>query len=224
MSMSHELKTSLLEGAFLNSILLRFLVLYLVMLEKGLVQIYTGDGKGKTTAALGLALRAAGQGNNVLIYQFLKPASLRLGERLALQSSNLPITIDILDAKWDIASSEGNPADVAAAKAAIAQALEKLTETVRRGNYDVVILDEIVYCLSNGLAEFEDVKRLINNKHSRCELVLTGRGASESLIELTDLVTEMKLRKHPYKSQSPEDPKNLKNRPGSFPARKGIEF
>jgi len=194
------------------------------MLEKGLVQIYTGDGKGKTTAALGLALRAAGQGNNVLIYQFLKPASLRLGERLALQSANLPITIDALEAKWDIAASVDNPADVAAAKAAIAQALEKLSESVCRGDYDVVILDEIVYCLSKGLAEFEDVKRLINSKHCRCELVLTGRGASDSLIELADLVTEMKLRKHPYESQAPEHSRNPKKRLGDFPARKGIEF
>jgi cob(I)alamin adenosyltransferase len=86
------------------------------MLEKGLVQIYTGDGRGKTTAALGLALRAAGQGNSMLIYQFLKPAWLRLGERLALRTANLPITIDTLDVKWDIGTSEGNPADVAAAK------------------------------------------------------------------------------------------------------------
>jgi len=194
------------------------------MLEKGLVQLYTGDGKGKTTAALGLALRAAGQGNNVLIYQFLKPASLRLGERLALRTANLPITMDTLDAKWDITASEGNPADVAAAKAAIAKALEKLTEIVRKGDYDVVILDEIVYCLSKGLAEFEVVKRLIKSKHSRCELVLTGRGASESLIELADLVTEMKLRKHPYESQPREHHKRPKKHPGGLPGRKGIEF
>jgi cob(I)alamin adenosyltransferase len=180
------------------------------MLEEGLVQIYTGDGKGKTTAALGLALRAAGQGNRVLIYQFLKPASLKLGERLALQTTDLPITINALEAKWDITASWDNPADVAAAKAAIAQALEKLAELTRSGEYDVVILDEIVYCMSKGLAAFEDVKRLINSKHRRCELVLTGRGASEGLVELADLVTEMKLRKHPHDKQ--------------VPARKGIEF
>lgn len=194
------------------------------MLEKGLVQIYTGEGKGKTTAALGLALRAAGQGNSVLVYQFLKPASLRLGERLALRTANLPITIDTLEAKWDLASSEGNPADVAAAKAAIAKALEKLTETVHRGDYDVVILDEIVYCLLKGLVEFEDVKRLISTKHYRCELVLTGRGASESLMELADLVTEMRQRKHPYENKSPESPKSRKKHSSGLRARKGIEF
>jgi cob(I)alamin adenosyltransferase len=180
------------------------------MLEKGLVQIYTGDGKGKTTAALGLALRAAGHGNRVLIYQFLKPSSLKLGERLALQTAGLPITVNTLEAKWDITTSWDNSADVAAAKAAIAQALEKLAESASSGEYDLVILDEIVYCLSKGLAAFEDVKRLIDSKHRRCELVLTGRGASGPLEELADLVTEMKLLKHPHDEQ--------------VPARKGIEF
>jgi cob(I)alamin adenosyltransferase len=180
------------------------------MLKKGLVQIYTGDGKGKTTAAIGLALRAAGHGNRVLIYQFLKPSSLRLGERLALREADLPITIDALEAKWDITSSWDNPADVAAARASIAQALERLAESIRNGDYDVVILDEIVYCLSKDLAAFEDIKRLIENRHERCEIVLTGRGASESLVELADLVTEMKLRKHPHDKQ--------------IPARKGVEF
>jgi ATP:corrinoid adenosyltransferase len=76
------------------------------MLEKVLVQIYTGDGKGKTTTAFGMALRAAGQCNNVLINQFLKPTSLRLGEQLVLRTANLPIMMGTLDAKWDIASSE----------------------------------------------------------------------------------------------------------------------
>ena len=180
------------------------------MLKKGLVQIYTGDGKGKTTAAFGLALRAAGQGNKVLIYQFLKPASLKLGERLALEQTELPIVINALEAKWDIATSQDNPADVAAAKAAIAEAVEKLTETAHSGEYDVIILDEIVYCLSKGLAAFEDVERLIKNKHTHTELVLTGTGASDSVVNLADLVTEMKLRKHPHEKQ--------------VPARKGIEF
>jgi len=180
------------------------------MLEKGLVQIYTGDGKGKTTAAFGLALRAAGQGNKVLIYQFLKPASLKLGERLALAQTSLPITINALDTKWDVEKSLDDAADVAAARTAIAEALENLTAAAHRGDYDVIVLDELVYCLSKGLAASEDVKRLIDAKHGRCELVLTGRGATEPLMELADLVTEMKVRKHPHNEQ--------------IPARKGIEF
>ncbi len=76
-----------------------------IMLEKGLVQIYTGDGKGKTTAAFGLALRAAGQGNKVLIYQFLKPPSLDTGERLAIELKSAGINIEALDIDWDMAKS-----------------------------------------------------------------------------------------------------------------------
>ena len=195
---------------FLDTNLCRILLSYRVMLKKGLVQIYTGDGKGKTTAALGLALRAAGQGNKVLIYQFLKPASLKLGERLALEATDLPIVVKSLEAKWDIVTSKDNPADVAAAKTAIGEALGKLTESAHSGEYDVMILDEIVYCLSKRLAAFEDVKNLIKNKHLGTELVLTGRGAGEGLIDLADLVTEMKPLKHPEGK--------------GISARKGIEF
>lgn len=194
------------------------------MLEKGLVQIYTGDGKGKTTAAFGLALRAAGYGNRVLIYQFLKPASLELGERLALEKLDLPITLRALDAKWDIATSKDNPADVAAARAAITKALADLAAAAHRGDYDLIVLDEIVYCLSEGLAAFEDVKRLIDGKHERCELVLTGRGAGAALVELADLVTEMKACKHPHNEQITGHPKGEEKRLGTRPARKGIEF
>lgn len=83
------------------------------MLEKGLVQIYTGDGKGKTTAAFGLAVRAAGRGNRVLIYQFLKPPSLELGERMGVERSGLPIRLEALETKWDLSRSLGSQADVA---------------------------------------------------------------------------------------------------------------
>jgi len=182
----------------------------LPMLEKGLVQIYTGDGKGKTTAAFGLAVRAAGRGNRVLIYQFLKPASLELGERLGIERSGLPIRWQALEADWDLFGSLHQERDVVRAKAAAAKALADLTETAAQGSYDVIILDEIVYCVSIGLATVADVRRLIERKNPRVELVLTGRGATVELIAMADLVTEMKPIKHPFEK--------------GLPARAGIEY
>jgi cob(I)alamin adenosyltransferase len=168
------------------------------MLEKGLVQVYTGDGKGKTSAAFGLALRAAGRGNKVLIYQFLKPPSLELGERLAVERSGLPIRVESLEAQWHLFRSPRSEQDVAAAGAAVREALVKLTEQAAKKTYDVLILDEIVFCLALGLGQFEDVKRLIEQKDAGVELILTGRGATPELIEMADLVTEMKKIKHPF--------------------------
>jgi len=180
------------------------------MLEKGLVQIYTGDGKGKTTAAFGLALRAAGQGNKVLIYQFLKPLSLDVGERFALQLGAVRIRVEALDTPWDMSKSLDDEKAVAKMQAAINQALERLAQTAEKRFYNVLILDEIVFCLSKGLAKFEDVKDIIDRRDPAVEIVLTGRGATEELIELADLVTEMKNIKHPFDK--------------GLCARRGIEF
>ena len=180
------------------------------MLEKGLVQIYTGDGKGKTTAAFGLALRAAGQGNKVLIYQFLKPPSLDIGERFALQLGAVRIRVESLDVPWDMSTSFDDEKAVAQMQAAISEVLERIAETAEKRFYDCVILDEIVFCLSKGLAKLEDVKKIIDRRDSRVEIVLTGRGATKELMEMADLVTEMKNVKHPFD-------KGLKS-------RRGIEF
>jgi len=180
------------------------------MLEKGLVQIYTGDGKGKTTAAFGLALRAAGQGNKVLIYQFLKPASADIGERFALQLGAVRIRVESLDVTWDMAKSFDDEKSVADMRAAISQVLERIAQTAEKRFYDVIILDEIVFCLSKGLAKLEDIKNIIDKKDPAVEIVLTGRGATDELIAMADLVTEMKNVKHPFD-------KGIK-------ARRGIEF
>jgi len=168
------------------------------MLEKGLIQVYTGDGKGKTTAAFGLALRAAGQGNTVLIYQFLKPPTLGLGERLALERQTTGIRIEALNEPWDVSRSLGTEQVVTKVKTAIGEALARLTKLAHGKTYDVLILDEIVFCLSRGLAELSDIRRLIEQRDPAVEIVLTGRGAPPELIELADLVTEMKKIKHPY--------------------------
>jgi cob(I)alamin adenosyltransferase len=168
------------------------------MLEKGLVQVYTGDGKGKTTAAFGLALRAAGQGNKVLIYQFLKPPSLDIGERFALQLGAVRIRVEALDVPWDMSKSLEDEKAVSKIQGAISEALERIAQTAEKRFYDVLILDEIIFCLSKGLAKLEDVKNIIDRRHPAVEIVLTGRDATGELIELADLVTEMKNIKHPF--------------------------
>jgi cob(I)alamin adenosyltransferase len=180
------------------------------MLEKGLVQLYTGDGKGKTTAAFGLALRAAGQGNKVLIYQFMKPPTLDTGERFALQLGAVRIRVEALDLPWNMSASWTDEKAVAEMQAAIRQVLERMAETAEKRFYDVLILDEIVFCLSKGLARMEDVKNLIRRRDPAVEIVLTGRGATEELMELADLVTEMRNVKHPLDK--------------GMPARRGIEY
>jgi cob(I)alamin adenosyltransferase len=168
------------------------------MLEKGLVQIYTGDGKGKTTAAFGLALRAAGQGNKVLIYQFLKPPSLDIGERFALRLGAVRIRVEVLDVPWDMSESFEDEKTLAQTRTAISEALERIAETCEKRFYDLLILDEIVFCLSKNLARLEDIKNIINRRDPAVEVVLTGRGATQELIALADLVTEMKNIKHPF--------------------------
>jgi cob(I)alamin adenosyltransferase len=179
------------------------------MLKKGLVEIYTGDGKGKTTAALGLALRAAGQGNKVLIYQFLKPPSLNTGERATL--SLLPaIRIDSLDIQWDMAKSPKDPKAISATQTAIHEAIERLSKSAAKREFDVLILDEIAYCVSKGLATIQDIKNLAAGRDKHVEIILTGRGATPELIALADLVTEMKNIKHPFDKGAA--------------ARQGIEF
>lgn len=179
------------------------------MLEKGLVQIYTGDGKGKTTAALGLALRAAGQGNKVLIYQFLKPPCLNTGEQNAI--SSLPsIKIESLDIQWDMAKSPKDPKAISTAQTAIHEAIGQLAKAAAKREFDVLILDEIIYCIAKGLAGIEDLKKVIEGRDPHIEIILTGRGATPELIARADLVTEMRSIKHPFDNGTA--------------ARKGIEF
>jgi cob(I)alamin adenosyltransferase len=180
------------------------------MLEKGLVQVYTGDGKGKTTAAFGLALRAAGWGKKVLIFQFLKPPSLELGERQALERSGLPIQVQSLEAQWHLFRSLHSEHDRAVAGVAVKKVLARLTELAHERAYDVLVLDEIVFCLALGLGQIEDVRRLVEQKDPGVEVILTGRGATPELIAMADLVTEMKKIKHPYDE--------------GVEARKGIEY
>ncbi|MBE9514051.1 MAG: cob(I)yrinic acid a,c-diamide adenosyltransferase [Chloroflexi bacterium] len=172
------------------------------MCERGLIQVYTGAGKGKTTAALGLALRAVGQGMKVIVIQFIK-GDRSCGEH-RFCARYRPFELVQL-----------NPGD------SFVQTREELRETTERtlafaqktvvsGQYDVVILDEILVAVSKGLVTSEEALELMGRKARKTELVLTGRGATKEIIEKADLVTEMVAIKHPFDS--------------GITGRKGIEY
>ncbi len=160
-------------------------------MENGYVHIYTGDGKGKTTASLGLALRAYGAGMKVFIGQFVK--GLKYSELAALEKLS-----DLITAKQfgreNFIHSKPDQDDIDAA----AKGWSESVEAAKGGSYDVVILDELNIAIYFGLVKVEDVIELMKNKHSGTELIITGRKMPEELIEYADLVTEMKEIKHYY--------------------------
>ena len=163
--------------------------------EHGLVIVHTGDGKGKTTAALGLALRAFGGGLRVLILQFIKGGQ-RYGELDALdwlsRVSNGRISIKQCGLGFV------TPGEEAEHEKAAANALAQSMEAITNGAWDMVILDEINYAVTMKLIDEEDMLKLVDARPEKVHIVLTGRQATQSLIERADLVTEMKLVKHPF--------------------------
>jgi len=177
------------------------------MSKDGLTIVYTGKGKGKTTAALGIALRAVGYGKKICMIQFIK-GSWHYGEmdsskRLEPEFEMVAIGkgfVGIIDDKTPKIEHEK------IAKEAIKISIEK----VQSGNYDIVILDEINYAINLNLVEIEDVLDLIKSKPPGVDLVLTGNYAKDEIIGLADLVTEMKEIKHPFQR--------------GIKAKKGIDF
>jgi len=167
-------------------------------LEQGLIQVYTGNGKGKTTAALGQALRALGRGMRVCIFQFLKPPTYETGEALVAPKLLPNLKLVRLEQPWSLADSLEDPDDVKAMAGAIEQALPDVIDAVSSGDWDMVVLDEIVFCLAKGLVTDNELFEIIEAKDEGVELILTGRGATPALIEEADLVTEMVAVKHPY--------------------------
>lgn len=173
-------------------------------LEKGLVQVYTGNGKGKTSAAFGLALRATGRGLKVYMIQFIK-GGFDYGELYTVK--NLPnFTLKAFGRGKFVTSKPPQKEDVKLAR----EALHLAEQVVQSGSYNIVILDEINVALDLKLISLENVLKLIKSKPSCLELILTGRNAPEEIVEVADLVTEMKEVKHPF-SKGTE-------------ARKGIEY
>ncbi|MCL6634551.1 MAG: cob(I)yrinic acid a,c-diamide adenosyltransferase [Peptococcaceae bacterium] len=162
-------------------------------LRKGLVHVYTGNGKGKTTAALGLALRAIGHGYKVFMLQFMK-GSKNYGEIIAA-GKYLP-ALTIVQSGLETFVSKENPgrADIDLALAG----LELARKVVSANQYDMVILDEINVALDFKLIPLEEVVELIKNKPPEMELVLTGRYAPEEILALGDVVSDVTLVNHPY--------------------------
>ncbi|KFM19268.1 Cobyrinic acid ac-diamide adenosyltransferase protein [Marine Group I thaumarchaeote SCGC AAA799-P11] len=173
----------------------------------GLTIVYTGKGKGKTTAALGLALRATGYNKKICMIQFIKgswhygemESTKKLEPRFEMVAVGKGF-VGIIDDK----SPKGDHEKIAK------EAIKISNEKIQSGKYDIVILDEINYAVNLNLISIDDVLQLIKSKPEDIDLVLTGNHAKEKVIEIADLVTEMKEIKHPFQ-------KGIK-------AKKGIDF
>jgi cob(I)alamin adenosyltransferase len=174
---------------------------------KGLIHIYTGDGKGKTTAAVGLGVRACGRGMKVLMVQFLKGTPT--GELYSLKTLEPDFELHrgtgITKFTWEM--NEEEKAQTTAEQQGL---LEYAADLIEKGGIDLLILDEVLGAVSTGMLSKNAVVEFVKNKPCNLELVLTGRGASPELVELADYVSEIKAVKHPAG-------KGIK-------ARKGIEF
>ncbi len=171
-------------------------------MKQGYVQIYTGNGKGKTTAALGLAVRAAGAGLKVYFGQFLKEDETSELKSLAkfdnIKTALYSKSFELFSNEQEINRREAQ------------QGFEKALEAAKSGEYDVVILDEINVACSLKLVDQQQIIQLIKQKNETTELVLTGRGATKEVVECADLVSEISEIKHYYNK--------------GVSSREGIEF
>lgn len=171
---------------------------------KGLVHIYTGDGKGKTTAATGLAVRALGHGQRVLFAHFLKPAEPKSGEDLLFDQLE---NIHLLTAGVGVIASKATPEEVAESVSTTFAEIRRLVECEP---FDLVVLDEMNLVLHKGYLPLAEIQHFIETRPAGVNLVLTGRYAPEEVKQLADLVTVMQKEKHPYDQ--------------GIPAREGIEY
>lgn len=173
----------------------------------GLIHIYTGEGKGKTTAAIGLSIRALGNGMKVLLVQFLKGSDTSELKSLKLFEPDISVMRGFNCKKfvWNM-----TPEEIQNASTEAASIFAEVKELILKGQYDLVILDELLGILSLKFLEVASVFQLIEDKPKHVELVLTGRCAPQELIDKADYVSEIKAIKHPYDK--------------GVSARRGIEF
>lgn len=175
--------------------------------KEGLTIVYTGKGKGKTTAALGIVLRAVGYEKKICMIQFIK-GSWHYGEMFSSKRLEPEFEMVVIGKGFVGIIDDKSPKEdhEKIAKEAIKISLEK----IQSGKYDIIILDEINYAVNLGLVKEEDVIHLIKSKPPKLDLVLTGNYAKDRIIDLADLVTEMREIKHPFQQ--------------GIKARKGIDF
>ena len=175
--------------------------------KDGFVIVYTGNGKGKTTAALGMALRAVGYNHKICIIQYIK-GSWPYGEMESIKRLEPEVELVIVGKGFVGIIDDKSPRED---HEKIAQEAIKISkEKINSGNYNIVILDEVNYAVNLGLVDVNDVLDLIKSKPENLNLVLTGNHAKKEIIDIADLVTEMKEIKHPFKS--------------GIKAKKGIDF
>lgn len=172
-------------------------------MAQGLLHIYTGDGKGKTTAAIGVATRALGRGQRVLFAHFLKPAEPSGEDLLFAQLEN----IDVLTAGVGVIGSKASRDEVVAS---VASTFAEIRRRVESGAFDLVVLDEMNLVLHKGYLAMDDMEQFVDNCPVGLNLILTGRYAPDAIRQKADLVTVMQKEKHPYDQ--------------GIPAREGIEY
>ncbi len=177
-------------------------------MKKGLLQIYTGEGKGKTTCSIGLTIRAAGQGLKVLFAQFLKPEDLSSGEK-SLIRERIP-EIELIRSNISHPIFTMGKASVPKLKSISMQTLKEVQKRVAEDNFDLLVMDELNNVLDEGWIELKEVTDFLEARPTGLEVVITGRGAPVDLVKMADYVTEMLKIKHPFE-------KGIK-------ARKGIEY
>jgi len=176
-------------------------------MNKGLIHLYSGDGKGKTTAAIGLMVRALGRGKRCILLQFLKGSAT--GELLALQSfDNLRVLRGKPDTPFTFLMTEEEKLTT---KALHDAQLAEVFEAMQKGEADVVIMDEICAACSTGLLDLSLAEKMLAEKPETVELVLTGRDPQPFMLKYADYHTEMTLKAHPYESMG-------------VGAREGIEY
>ena len=170
--------------------------------RRGLLIVHTGDGKGKSTAAFGLALRAHGRGKRVQVYQFMKVRSARFGEHRAFEQLGVPV-----EGLGDGFSWKSRDLDHSAALAR--EGWARAAALIAAGDHFLVVLDELTYPLRYGWLPLVDVLHALRTRPSRVHVVVTGRGCPPELMEIADTVTEMTLVKHHHRA--------------GIPAQRGIE-